>query len=138
MSATVDGVLDTSVVVALEEHDPATLPSFPTITAVTLAELSVGPLVTNDEATRAARQARLQAVEASFDAIPLDAEAARAFGRVASSLRASGRKPAARAYDALIAAIALSRGLPVYTLNPDDFSGIPGLEVRVPQAHQPG
>ena len=29
---------------------------------------------------------------------------ARAFGRVAASLRSAGRKPAARAYDALIAA----------------------------------
>jgi tRNA(fMet)-specific endonuclease VapC len=34
-----------------------------------------------------------------------------------------------RAYDAMIAAIALSNGLPLYTCNPDDFTGIDGLEV---------
>jgi predicted nucleic acid-binding protein len=48
---------------------------------------------------------------------------------VAASLRRRGRKPAARAYDAMIAAVALSRGLPVYTCNPDDFLGVDGLEV---------
>ena len=61
--------------------------------------------------------------------LAFDAAAARAFGRVAASLRAAGRKPAARAYDALIAATALANGLPVYTANPADFSGIDGLVV---------
>jgi len=127
-----DGILDTSVVVSLGDRDPRTLPVFPAITAVTLAELSMGPLVAADDDERAARQARLQVVESVFDPIPLDAEAARAFGAVAASLRASGRKPAARAYDALIAATAISRGLPLYTLNPADFDGIGGLTLRVP------
>ena len=128
-----DGILDTSVIITLEDQDPGTLPVFPAISAVSLAELSVGPLVAHDDEERAARQARLQVVEAVFDPIPLDAEAARAFGGVAASLRASGRKPAARAYDALIAATAISRGLPLYTLNPGDFAGIGGLAVRVPE-----
>ena len=48
---------------------------------------------------------------------------------VAASLRRAGRKPAARAYDAMIAAIALANGLPVHTCNPDDFAGIDGLTV---------
>jgi predicted nucleic acid-binding protein len=34
-----------------------------------------------------------------------------------------------RAYDAMIAAIALSRGLPVHTANPVDFVRIEGLTV---------
>jgi tRNA(fMet)-specific endonuclease VapC len=96
---------------------------------VTLAELSVGPLVASDDAEREARQAHLQQAEAAFDPLPFDAAAPRAFGRVAASLRRSGRKPAARAYDALIAATALAHGLPVYTCNPHDYSGIEGLEV---------
>ncbi|MCL4866486.1 MAG: hypothetical protein KJZ47_11370, partial [Gemmatimonadales bacterium] len=37
---------------------------------------------------------------ASFDPLPFDARAARAFGRVAAGLRRSGRKPAAGSYDA--------------------------------------
>lgn len=55
---------------------------------------------------------RLQQAESDFDPLPFDAAAARAFGRVATALRRSGRKPRARAYDAMIAAVALARGLP--------------------------
>lgn len=98
---------------------------------MTLGELAVGPLVTSDEGERARRQAQLQQAEADFAPLPFDAEAARAFGQVAASLRRSGRKAAARAYDAMIAAIALANDLPVYTCNPDDFSGIDGLKVVV-------
>ena len=125
------GILDTSAVIDLGQLDPAALPHEPLITAITLAELSVGPLMASSEEQRAARLAHLQQAEADFEPLPFDAPAARAFGRVASELRASGRKPAARAYDALIAATALAHGLPLYTANPDDFAGISDLDVRV-------
>src|ERR1700730_7416500 len=122
------GVLDTSTVILLPRlTDPELLPSEPLITAVTLAELSVGPLVARTDQERAARQAPLQQPEADFDPIPFDAAAARAFGQVAASLRRSGRKSAARAYDAMIAATAVANQLPVYTCNPSDFAGIEGL-----------
>jgi predicted nucleic acid-binding protein len=124
------GVLDTSTVIALPlVADAASLPVEPLITAVTLAELSVGPLVARDGRERAARQAHLQQAEADFDPLPFDAAAARAFGRVAASLRRSGRKPAARAYDAMIAATAIANDLPVYTANARDFDGIEDLDV---------
>ena len=124
------GVLDTNTVIMLSRiTDATTLPEEPLITAVTLAELSVGPLVASTDAERAARQAHLQQAEADFDPLPFDAQAARAFGRVAASLRRAGRKTHARAYDAMIAATALANGLPVYTCNPNDFAGIDGLEV---------
>jgi tRNA(fMet)-specific endonuclease VapC len=99
--------------------EPEGLPIEPLITAVTLAELTVGPLVATTEAERAARQAHVQQAEADFDPLPLDAAAARACGRVAASMRRAGRKPAARAYDAMIAATALAKELPVYTCHPD-------------------
>ena len=124
------GVLDTSTVILLPRlEDPKLLPAEPLITAVTLAELSVGPLVASAEDEKAARQAHLQQAEADFDPLPFDARAARSFGRVAASLRRAGRKAEARAYDAMIAATALANELPVYTCNPDDFAGIEGLEV---------
>jgi tRNA(fMet)-specific endonuclease VapC len=124
------GILDTSAVIQLGRTvDAALLPAEPLITAVTLAELSVGPLVARDEHERAARQAHLQQAEADFEPLPFDAAAARAFGRVAASLRQAGRKPAARAFDAMIAATALANQLPVYTCNPDDFAGIRDLDV---------
>jgi tRNA(fMet)-specific endonuclease VapC len=124
------GVLDTSTVIMLPRiEDAATLPAEPLITTVTLAELSVGPLVADTDEERAARQAEVQQAEADFDPLPFDVAAARAFARVAASLRKARRKPAARAYDAMIAATALANGLPVYTCNPDDFNKIDGLEV---------
>jgi tRNA(fMet)-specific endonuclease VapC len=124
------GVLDTSTVILLPHiTDASALPGEPLITAVTLAELSVGPLVATDDREREARQAHLQQAEADFHPLVFDAAAARAFGRVAASLRRAGRKPAARAYDAMIAATALANDLPIYTANPDDFRGIEGLEV---------
>src|SRR5690606_30627242 len=107
----------------------AALPSEPAIAAITLAELSVGPLVAPTREARAIRQSHLQQAEADFDVLPFDAAAARAFGRVAASLRSAGRKTSARAYDALIAATALAHGLPLYTANPDDFAAIDGLVV---------
>jgi len=124
------GVLDTSTVILLGKLTDATaLPAEPLITAVTLAELSVGPLVAEDELERSARQAHLQQAEADFDPLPFDTGAARAFGRVAASLRRSGRKATARTYDAMIAATALAADLPVYTCNPSDFNWIDELEV---------
>jgi tRNA(fMet)-specific endonuclease VapC len=117
------GVLDTSAVIRLGEVDPRQLPAESVMTTVTLAELTVGPLVATDDASRAARQQHLQQAEADFgDALPFDAAAARAFGPLAANLRAVGRKPAARAFDAMIAAVAVSRGLPLYTFNAQDFA----------------
>ncbi len=125
------GLLDTSTVMVLARvAAPSELPEECLISAITLGELSVGPHVARNDADRAARQAHLQQAEADFDPVPFDSVAARAFGTVAASLRSAGRKPAARAYDALIAATALAHGLPVYTCNPDDFRGIDGLTVR--------
>ena len=115
-------------------RDRSVLPDEPLISAITLAELSVGPLVADSDSKRAARQAHLQQAEADFDPLPFDAAAARSFGRVAASLRQAGRKPAARAYDAMIAAIAVANDLPLYTCDPDDFASIDGLVV-VPVPH---
>ena len=124
------GLLDTSTVILLGRlADASVLPDEPLVAAVTLAELAVGPLVAADEDERAKRQAHLQQAEADFDPLPFDAVAARAFGTVAASLRRRGRKTAARAYDAMIAATALANDLPLYTCNPDDFDGIEGLMI---------
>lgn len=125
------GLLDTSTVILLGRiADVGALPDESVISAITLAELSVGPLVTDDADVRAARMAHLQQAEADFPVVAFDAAAGRAFGRVAADLRTAGRKPAARAYDALIAATAISRGIPLHTCNPDDFAGIRDLDVR--------
>lgn len=139
MSQDAAGLLDTNTLILLPRlTDASVLPEYPVISAITLAELSVGPLVAADPAQRAARLAHLQQAEADFDPLPFDADAARAFGQVAASLRRSGRKAFARAYDAMIAAVAMANSLPLYTCNPGDFAGIDGLTVvAVPVPDQP-
>lgn len=124
------GVLDTSAVLRLHELEPDDLPIDSAITTVTLAELSVGPLLAQDDEVRAARLSQVQRAETDYgEPIPFGAEAARAFAQVAADIRRSGRKPAARAFDALIAATAKAAGLPLYTFNAADLRGVSGLDI---------
>lgn len=125
-----EGLLDTSAVLLLDRVvDPSVLPEICCICAVTLAEISAGPLLADDPDERARRQAHLQQAESDFDAIPVDAAAARAYARVAQAMRSRGRSVRARGFDALIAAVALANGMAVHTANPADFQGVPGLHV---------
>lgn len=122
------GLIDTSVVIDLESVAPDTLPSELSIAAVTLAELAAGPHATDDPTERARRQERLQRAEATFDAIPFDAAAARAYGRVFAEVAAAGRRARGkRARDLLIAATALAAELTLYTRNPSGFDGLGAL-----------
>jgi predicted nucleic acid-binding protein len=124
-------MLDTSTVILLAEiGDAATLPDESVISAITLAELTVGTHVARSHEERSARQQHLQQAESDFEVLAFDADCARAFGGVAAALRSAGRKPAARAYDALIAASAIAYGVGLYTCNPDDFAGIPRLDLH--------
>jgi tRNA(fMet)-specific endonuclease VapC len=123
------GLLDTSTLILLGRLDASHLPAEAHITAITLAELSVGPLLASSDEERARRQAHLQQAESDFEPLPFDAAAARTFGLVAASLRRAGRKPTARSFDAMIAAIAITRDLPLHTCNPADFDHIDGLTV---------
>jgi predicted nucleic acid-binding protein len=116
------GLVDTSVVIDLDRIDPAGLPMEIAISAVTLAELACGPHATTDPAERARRQDRLQRAEATFEPLPVDADVARAYGRVYAAMASAGRKARGRrAFDLLIAATAVASGIPLYTRNPDDF-----------------
>jgi len=85
-----EGVLDTSIIVALSRYDPAELPETFLITAITLGELSYGPHATDDPLKRAARVAVLQHVEATFEPLPYDHHAARFYGQICAAVRASG------------------------------------------------
>jgi predicted nucleic acid-binding protein len=129
MSAPGRGVVDTNVVVLLRQLAKESLPEIPVISAITLAELAVGPLVATDPVQRARRQEHLRFAESSFPVLPFDEAAARAFGTVAAALRMAGRKVSARGFDALIAATALAHDLPLFTTNADDFAGVDGLTV---------
>lgn len=129
------GIVDASLLLDLENIDPASLPAELAISAVTLAELAAGPHATTDPDERARRQDRLQRTEASFEPLPVDGAVARAYGRVYAAVAAAGRKARGRrAFDLLIAATALAAELPLYTANPDDFDALEGLLEVVPLA----
>lgn len=122
------GLLDTSVLVDLDEIDAAQLPITVAVSALSLAELAAGPHATTDADERGRRQDRLQRAEATFDPLPFDGDAARAYGRVFAAVMAQGRKArGARAVDLLIAATALAAELPLYTRNSHDFRGVEQL-----------
>jgi predicted nucleic acid-binding protein len=120
-------VVDTSIIAALRLYDPVVLPDTILITAVTLGELSFGPHATDDPVKRAGRVAVLQHVEATFDPLPYDQDAARLYGQICAAVRAAGRETRRRAPDLMIAATAAANQLPLYTANPDDFKGAEGL-----------
>lgn len=122
------GLIDTSVVIDLPEIELTQLPLEIAISAITLAELAAGPHATSDAAERAKRQDRLQRAEATFEPLPIDAAVARAYGRVYAAVVTAGRKARGRrAVDLLIAATAVAADLPLYTRNPDDFTGLSDL-----------
>ncbi|HUB36789.1 MAG TPA: type II toxin-antitoxin system VapC family toxin [Solirubrobacteraceae bacterium] len=122
------GLIDTSVVIALELLSPADLPVELAVSAVTMAELATGPEATEDAEERARRIGLIQHAEDAFDQLPFDIAAARVYGRVYAAVTAAGRKARGRrTLDLLIAAVALSNGLPLYTQNVDDFVGLESL-----------
>jgi hypothetical protein len=127
------GLLDTSVVIELERTAETALPEEAAISALTLAELAAGPHATSDPDERARRQQRLQLAETTFDPLPFDGEAARAYGLLYATVAAAGRKARGRrAIDLLIAAVARANALPLFTRNPADFAGLDGLVDIVP------
>jgi predicted nucleic acid-binding protein len=135
------GMLDTNILILRRWIDPGDLPDEMAISAITLAELSAGPheVRSNDEqnsydehAERARRLEILQRAENEFDPVPFDAEAARVYGRVAAAVIGAGRKPRRRVAELMIAATAISEGLPLYTTNPGDFAGLDTLTRIIP------
>ncbi|WP_416220236.1 type II toxin-antitoxin system VapC family toxin [Frankia sp. Cas4] len=126
------GLLDTNVIVHLPRVDPDELPIETAISSITLTELTAGPHATNDPVERAVRIGRLQRTEATYDPLPFDAEAARHYGPVYAAVLAANRTPRRRLADLLIACVAVANNLPLYTINPDDFTGLERLVRVVP------
>ena len=126
------GLLDTSVIIDLDTLEPQLLPRVPKISSVTLAELGIGLHATRDPAERALRLERLQRTETAFQPLPFDTSAARRFTHLAGLVVAAGRSPKPRKVDLMIAAVASTNNLPLYTRNPVDFVGLDSILVVVP------
>jgi predicted nucleic acid-binding protein len=126
-AATERGLLDASVFVAQETgRSRATLPAMAAVSVVTLAELHLGVLLTEDPRVRAQRLQTLSSVEALFESLPVDAAVARNFAEIVAEARRQGRRP--KIMDTWIAATAVTHRLPVYTQD-EDFLTIPRVHV---------
>lgn len=116
-------VLDTSVL--LGEDAPADVEA--AISVASITELHFGVLIADDDDERARRIDRLAAVEATFDALPVTVEVARAWGRLAAAVTRRGGNPRRRQIDLAIAATATVEQVPLLTYNVADFQIIEDL-----------
>jgi predicted nucleic acid-binding protein len=122
-------LLDTSVLISGQA--PGDVEA--AISVASLAELHFGVLVAGDDDERALRTQRLGAIEATFQPLPVTAEVAREWGRLAAAVKIRGGKPRRRAVDLAIVATANVHDVPLLTQNTGDFSIIGDLtDVREP------
>ncbi|MEU4195926.1 type II toxin-antitoxin system VapC family toxin [Kribbella sp. NPDC026611] len=121
------GVLDTCTYIDLSVLDAQDLPAQLELTAVTMAELHQGVAMAKDPFTRAARAEVLGEAVADFEPLPFDADAAQRYGTLVALVIAAGRDPRPRRLDLMIAAIASSRDLPLYTRDATHFRGLDQL-----------
>jgi predicted nucleic acid-binding protein len=121
------GVLDTCAYIDLLDLETNDLPERWELTAISLAELQQGVGMAKDPFTRAARSEVLSSATRTFDPLPFDGQAATRYGSLIALTIAAGRDPRPRRLDLMIAAIASSRNLPLYTRNAPDFRGLDAL-----------
>jgi predicted nucleic acid-binding protein len=120
-------IADTSVFVAQETgRDLGELPEKIAVSVITAAELELGVLRAQDTDTRARRIATLSRVRSAYTLLPVDAQTASCFARIAAHELDAGRK--LRRHDAWIAATALRHGATVVTQD-GDFSAFSAVEV---------
>jgi predicted nucleic acid-binding protein len=116
-------LLDTSVLISGQpplDVDAA-------ISVASLAELYFGALIAADDDERAIRTERLGAIESTFDPLPITAEIAREWGRLAAAVSQRGGQPRRRAIDLAIAATANLHRVPLLTYDTGDFQIISDL-----------
>lgn len=127
-------LLDTSVLIG--DEPPADVEA--AISVASLAELHFGVQITTDDDERALRTQRLGAIESTFDPLPITADVAREWGRLAAAVSNRGGHPRRRAIDLVIAATANIEGVPLLTRNAGDFEIISDLTVaRAPSPPEP-
>jgi predicted nucleic acid-binding protein len=108
-------LLDTSVVIALDEAAARDLPAEAAISVVTLGELRAGILLARDARTQAVRRSRITEIRVTFVPLPVDETVAEHYGDALAHARAVGRT--AKATDLLIIATARATGRSLHTLD---------------------
>jgi predicted nucleic acid-binding protein len=120
-------IADTSIFIAQETgRELGELPEQIAVSVITAAELELGVLRATDPNTRAIRLSTLSRVQATYSPLPIDAETASCFARIASAERSRGRR--LRRHDTWIAATALRQGAAIVTQDAD-FSSFEEVQV---------
>jgi predicted nucleic acid-binding protein len=117
------GLLDTSVFVARESGRAlGELPEQVAVSVVTIGELKLG-VINADDDTIKARRADTLALARAADPIPIGEAVMETWATLVADCRAAGVHRTVKLTDALIAATAVERGLPVVTQD-DDYEQI--------------
>jgi len=128
------GLLDTSVFIARETaRSLGGLPERVAVSVITIGELELGVLSAAD-AERRARRADTLALARGADPIPITEAVMVAWATLVADCRAAGVQRAVKLTDALIAATAIERGLPVVTQD-DDFDALARAHPKLSVAH---
>ena len=93
------------------------LPDEAAVSVVTIAELALGVHMAVDVEARAKRLATLDAVQATYVALPIDQAVAAAFPELVATARRAGHRP--KVQDTWIAATARVHAAAVYTQDRD-------------------
>lgn len=123
-------IADTSIFIAQETgRELGELPEQIAVSVITAAELELGVLRATDPNARAVRLSTLSRLQATYPLLPIDAETASCFARIASAERSRGRR--LRRHDTWIAATALRHGAAIVTQDADfsSFDEVPVLRV---------
>ena len=111
-------IADTSIFVARESGRAlGKIPEEIAVSVITAAELELGILRARNDAARATRLSTLSRVQATYPLLPIDAEVASCFARIAAAELGRGR--ALRRHDTWIAATAMRHGVAVLTQDTD-------------------
>lgn len=126
------GLLDTSVVVAVDEAGTLELPETAAISVITIGELRAGVLIARDDRIGEGRRRRLAAVHQAFAALGVDEAVAEHYGHVLATARSQRRT--AKATDLLIIATAAANGRVLYTLDGAqarlaEAAGVPAIKL---------
>lgn len=129
MSTPPAGLLDTSVFIAREIGRPlGELPEQVTVSVVTIGELELGMISAGDAAARA-RRADTLSVARGFDPLPISETVMVAWAHLVADCRKAGVRRFVKLLDSLIAATAVSHGVPIVTQD-GDFD-------NMAEAHEP-
>jgi predicted nucleic acid-binding protein len=116
-------LLDTFVVIDYPADAVAAHAEAAAVSTITLAELSYA-LHAEDPLLSAAREKRYHWIADTFAPIPFDAGTAGIYGALCANVLSIGRHPKPRRFDILIAAVAVTLGIPLITRNENDLRGI--------------